>query len=1060
MNKHCKLKPSKKVFCAACFFLGLTFPLDSVLYAADPLPLVMGEPVVSQQKVVTGSVVDEFGAPVAGANVAVKGGTIGTITDAEGNYRLEVPQDAVLVISYLGYVTQEVPVKGQRSFKIVMKEDVESLDEVLVVGYGVQKRETATGSISAVAGEKLAIAPTANYSNALAGRLPGLTVVSRSGEPGSDDATFRIRGANTLGDNSPLIVVDGVPNRDMNRLNPNDIESVTVLKDASAAIYGSQAANGVILVTTKRGKSGKPQVNVSFNQGWGAPTVLPKTLDAATYLGIMNEINHYAGGGDLYTQDEINNYRTGADPWLYPNTDWYDVALKNYAAQHQINASVSGGSERYTYAVSIGNSYQDGIYKNSANKYSQMNFRGNIDAQLNDYIKLSFDIAGRQENRDWPIASSSSIFSVLRRSYPHFAAYWPSGEYGPDIADGLNPVVITTNASGYNRKKNYTVETKAAANIKLPWVKGLSFDVSYAFDKYILNQKKWETPYTLYSWDRTTYDENGVPVLTPGEKGPSGAQLTQNMNDESRTTINALANYERRIDDHNMKIMVGMERISGNYMTFEAFRKYFVSSAIDELFAGGDAEKNNNGSSKVNERLNYFGRVNYDYKSKYLAEFIWRVDGSYIFNTGKRYGFFPGISLGWRMSEEGFWKNNLSFIDYFKLRASWGQTGNDRIDPYQYLSTYGFGGTNYIFNLDEENKVLQEQRIPNPDVTWEVATQTNAGFDAQMLGSKLSFSAEYFYNWREDILWMRNASVPGSSGFSLPRENIGKVDNQGFEVQLGYSDKAGDFTYSVSTNFGYARNKIRDWDETPGIPSYQQSTGHPMPSDPNNNILYYKAIGVFHNQDEINNYPAWGDQYDGDKLVLDANGNKVTTARPGDVIFEDVNGDGKIDGLDRIRVYKTNIPRFTGGLNLDLGYKNLYATVFFQWATGAIVDTYYEMEGDVGNYLTSEMEGRWTESNPNADKPRAWKRYSEYWRNQKNTYWLKETDYLRLKNVEIGYNFPKKWLSNLYIQNMRVYVSGMNLLTFTGLKDFDPEVSSTSTYPSNRVYNVGINLTF
>lgn len=1020
-------------------------------------------PSVAQQGdyILTGSVMDEFGGPVVGANVVIKGTTTGVVTDIDGKFSIQVPANAVLVISYIGYNSMEIPVNGQKSLNVTMKEDAEALDEVVVVGYGTQKKETMTGAISAVSGEKLTIAPTANYSNALAGRLPGLTVMSTSGEPGSDDATFRIRGANTLGDNSPLIVVDGVPNRDMNRLNPNDIENVTVLKDASAAIYGSQAANGVILVTTKRGKSGKPQVNVSFNQGWGAPTVLPKTLDAASYLEIMNEVSYYAGGGELYSEETINNYRIGADPWLYPSTDWYDVALKNYASQRQINASVSGGSEKYTYAVSVGSNYQDGIYKNSANKYSQINFRGNIDARINDYIKLSFDLAGRQENRHWPISSSSSIFGALRRSYPNSPAYWPNGAYGPDIADGLNPVVITTNEAGYNRKINYTIETKAAANIKLPWVEGLSFDISYAYDKYILNQKKWETPYTLYTWDRATYDENGVPVLTAGEKGPSGATLNQNMSDEGRMTVNALANYERRFGDHYTKIMVGMERISGNDMEFSALRKYFVSTAIDELFAGGDAEKDNDGSSSVSERLNYFGRINYDYKSKYLAEFIWRVDGSYIFNAGKRYGFFPGISLGWRMSEEDFWKNNLSFIDYFKLRGSWGQTGNDRISPYQYLSTYGFGGTNYIFNLDEENKVLQEQRIPNPNVTWEVANQMNFGFDGSALDNKLTFSAEYFYNWRKDILWMRNASVPGTSGFSLPRENIGKVDNQGFEVQLGYSDKVGDFTYAVSTNFGYARNKIRYWDETPGVPPYQQSTGHPMPSDPNNNILYYNAIGVFHNQEEINNYPAWGDQFDSDgNYLLDENGNKKTTARPGDVIFEDVNKDGKIDGLDRIRVDKTNIPRFTGGLNIDLGYKNFYATLFFQWATGAMMNTYYEMEGDVGNYLASEVEGRWTEDNPNADKPRAWNRYSEYWRNNSNTYWLRSTDYLRLKNLEIGYNFTQDWLKKCYVQNMRVYVSGMNLFTITGLDNFDPEASSTTSYPANRVYNVGINLTF
>lgn len=1008
-----------------------------------------------------GTVVDQNGEPVIGANVVIKGTTTGTVTDVDGQFSLNVTSRAVLNISFIGFDPIEVSVKGQKYLDVKLKENAETLDEVLVIGYGVQKKETVTGSVSAIAGEKLAIAPTSNYSNALAGRLPGLVVVTGSGEPGSDDATFRIRGANTLGDNSPLLVVDGVPNRNMNRLNPNDIESITVLKDASAAIYGSQAANGVILVTTKRGQSGKPQINVSFNQGWAGPTVLPECLDAASYLEILNEVSHYAGQEAKYSAEEIQHYRESKDPWLYPSTDWYKETLKNVAPQSSLSASIRGGSERFSYAVSVAGNSQDGIYKNSATKYNQMNFRGNIDGKLNEYVKLSFDIAGRQENRNWPTSGASTIFSTLRRSYPQYPAYWPDGKNGPDISDGLNPVVITTKQSGYNKKINYTLETKAALNFIVPWVSGLSFDVTYAYDKYILNQKKWETPYYLYSWDRSTYDENGVPVLTEGQKGYSSSQLTQKMEDEGRTTINALANYERRIGDHHMKGMVGMERIIGGAMNFEAFRKYFVSSALDELFAGGDAEKDNNGSSSSNERLNYFGRINYDYKSKYLAEFLWRVDGSYIFNLGKRYGFFPGISLGWRISEEEFWKKSLSFVDYFKLRGSWGQTGNDRIDPYQYLSTYSFNSKNYVFNLDEENKILQEQRIPNSNVTWEIANQMNIGFDGQALENRLSFSAEYFYNWRKNILWKRNASVPGSSGLILPRENIGKVDNQGFEIQLGYSDRINDFSYSVSMNLGYAKNKIRYWDETPGVPFYQQSTGHPMPSNPDNDVLYYKAIGVFKDQSAINNYPTWGEQYDSNGSPrLDKDGNKITTARPGDIIFEDVNNDGKIDGLDRVRIDKTNIPRFTGGLNVDLGYKNFYATLFFQWATGAIRNSYYEFEGEAGNYLVNEVEGRWTENNQDAEKPRAWNRYSEYWRNQSNTYWLQKTDYLRLKNLEIGYNCPKEWLSKIYVQNLRLYVSGMNLFTITGLKDFDPEASSTTSYPLNRVYNVGINLTF
>lgn len=1025
-------------------FLCLFTAFNAVAEKAIP---PTAEPIhqqATQSKKITGTIVDELGEPVIGANVVEKGTTNGTVTDIDGNFSLSVSPKSTLVVSFIGYTPREVAVGSQSKLSIKLSEDTKALDEVIVVGYGVQKAETVTGSVSAIKGEKLAIAPTVNFSNSIAGRLPGLVAVTRSGEPGSDDATFRIRGANTLGDNSPLVVVDGVANRSMNRLNPNDIESITVLKDASAAIYGAQAANGVILVTTKRGNTSKPEVNVSYNEGWSSPTVIPDCLDAPSYLEMLNEIDHYAGNVPKYSTDEIQKYRDSDNRWLYPNTDWFGETFKNSAAQRTATASIRGGADKFNYYVSVGGNYQDGIYKKSANKYSQMNFRGNIDGKISDYVKIGFDISGIQENRHYPTRSADDIFVMLRRGKPNYPAYWPNGKNGPDIEYGNNPVVITTNQSGYNKKVNYTLESKASLDITVPWVKGLSLSLNYSFDKYILNQKKWETPWYLYSWDRASYDEGGQPVLVEGQKGFSSAQLTQKMEDKSRNLVNALINYDRRFGDHNMKVLVGMERIWGTGMNFDAFRKYFVSTALDEMFAGGDSEKDNGGSSDVNERLNYFGRINYDYKAKYLLEFLWRVDGSYIFPAGKRYGFFPGISAGWRISEEEFWKENLSFINYFKLRGSWGQTGNDRIDPYQYVSSYRFNKDNYTYVLNQnvENKILEELRIPNPNVTWEVANQSNVGFDGQMLDGKLTFSAEYFYNLRSDILWMRNASVPTSSGLTLPRENIGKVSNQGVEVQVGYSDKAGDLSYSVSLNGGFSKNKIKFWDETPGVPVYQQSTGHPMPSDPENDVLYYNAIGIFNDQAAVDGYPHW------------------ENARPGDVIFEDVNKDGKIDGLDRIRVDKTNLPRFTGGLNIDLDYKNFYATIFFQWATGAVRNNYYEMQGEVGNFLKEDIKDRWTEDHPNADKPRIWNRYSEYWRNQKNTYWLQNTDYLRLKNLEIGYNVPDKWLSKVWVKGLRIYVSGLNMFTLTGLKDFDPESDSATSYPLNRVYNVGANITF
>ncbi|MDD3190023.1 MAG: SusC/RagA family TonB-linked outer membrane protein, partial [Fermentimonas sp.] len=493
-------------------------------------------------------------------------------------------------------------------------------------------------------------------------------------------------------------------------------------------------------------------------------------------------------------------------------------------------------------------------------------------------------------------------------------------------------------------------------------------------------------------------------------------------------------------DHHNLKMLFGVERITGDFMNFNAYRKNYVSTALDELFAGGDAEKDNNGSSSVEARMNYFGRLNYDFNNKYLAEFVWRYDGSYIFPESKRFGFFPGVSLGWVASEEGFWEGLKGTINHLKLRGSWGQTGNDRIEAYQYLASFGYltGSSNiYVFNGNVESKLLQELRIPNPNVTWEVANQSNIGFEAQLLGGKLDFTADYFYNLRTNILWNRNASVPNSTGLTLPRENIGEVVNQGFEFLVSYGDRTSDFTYDLSLNLNFNGNEIKFWDETPGVPEYQQSTGRPM-----NAGLYYQAIGVFNDQADLDSYPHW----DG--------------ARPGDIIFEDVNGDGEINGLDRVRMEKTDLPTHIGGLNVNLGYKDFYANLFFQWATGAVRYDYFDMQGEAGNYLKRDVEGRWTEDNPTAEKPRIWNRYFEYWRSNQNTYWLQSSDYLRLKNVEIGYNIPKSITHKLSMEDIRIYLTGTNLLTFTGIEDFDPETTSPTAYPLNKVYNLGVSLTF
>lgn len=988
----------------------------------------------AQIKLINGVVSDANG-PLPNVSVIVEGNSTGTNTDNQGRFSINASGESVLIFTSVGYKSQRVEVKNRQFITLIMVDETKSLGEVVVVGYGTTKKATVTGSISTVSGAELQTAPAINFSNSLAGRLPGLVSTTRSGEPGNDDATLRIRGSNTLGDNSPLVVIDGIANRSMQRLDPADVESVTILKDASAAIYGAEAANGVILVTTKRGKIGKPKISVNLNHAITKPTVLPQMADAATYAQMLNEISLYSGGTGVYTSDEIQKYKDGSDPFKYPNTNWIKTVFKPSSQQDYGNVSISGGSEGLKYYVSIGSNYQDGIYRNSATHYSQANFRSNLDAKISRNIRLSLDLAGSQENRNFPTISQPLIFDfAVTRALPNVVAFYGQGLPGSNFEAGNNPAVISTNQTGYNRDKRYYMQSNMKLDINIPWIKGLSITGNASIDKNFLNQKIWNTPWYLYTWDGTTLDANNKPVLSKVKSGYSDPSLLQNMEDGHVSTLNALINYQNTISGkHSIKVLLGTEKSVGNLMDFSAYRRYFLSTSLDQMFAGGDIEKDNNGSASQTARLNYFGRVNYNYMSKYMIEFLFRYDGSYIFPADKRFGFFPGISAGWQVAKEKFWQDHLSFINNFKIRASWGQTGNDRISEYQYLSSMGFGNT-YVFNDDVQAKTFNELRIANPKVTWEVANQSNIGFDGELLNGRIRFSGDYFYNLRSNILAFRNASVPTSTGLTLPMENIGKVVNRGFEFQVSYgnSNKSG-FSYEVSVNGGYARNEIKFWDETPGVPDYQKSTGHPM-----NSNLYYQAIGIYKDQASIDASPHWAG------------------AQPGDIQFKDVNGDGKINGLDEVRDNRSNIPTFTGGLSVDLKYKNLYLSIFVQGASGAVRYDSITHSGAIGNFFENDANGRWTPDNTNASKPRTWNGSGAYWTQQPNTYWLQNTDYLRLKNIEIGFNTPKSINDKLGIQGSRIYLSGLNLITLTHIKDFDPESISNITYPLNKVFNLGL----
>ncbi len=551
---------------------GATLALGST-QATAALPVPAG-PVADIP--VSGRVTGEDGGGLPGVSVLVKGTTNGTATDVDGRFKLTAPDNGTLVVSFIGYVTQEIPIAGKATIDVKMATDVETLSEIVVVGYGEQKKATVTGSVAQVKGTELQKSPAVNLSNSIAGRMPGVIATNRSGEPGYDGSTIRIRGSNTLGNNDALIVIDGVPARagGFDRLNPADIESISVLKDASAAIYGSRAANGVILITTKRGKNGKPSLSYTYNQGWAQPTIVPKLASASQYAEMVNEIDLYnlpseywpaasqafretgsftrpdngAVTNATFKPDDLQKFRDGSDPWGHPNTDWFKAALKPWSPQARHNLQLSGGGENVKYLASLGYQNQDAFYRNSATGYKQYDLRLNLDANVNKYISTSLGVVGRQENRFFPTRSAGSIFRMLMRGYPYRPAYWPNGLPGPDIENGEQPVVISTNDTGYDRDTRYYLQSNGTINVTVPGVTGLKITGSAAVDKYLRQTKNFATPWYVYSWDNTTYEDDGVtPKLQKVKRGPDQAQLAQGSEDQLNVLLSGILSYERTL---------------------------------------------------------------------------------------------------------------------------------------------------------------------------------------------------------------------------------------------------------------------------------------------------------------------------------------------------------------------------------------------------------------------------------------------------------------------------------------------------------------------------------
>ncbi len=1031
---------------------------------------------------VSGKITDEKGEPLVGVSVVVKGTTTGGISDFNGAYTVSAPKTGVLVFSFIGFTSKEEAINGRSTIDLRLEIDAKALNEVVVVGYGTQRKVTVTGAVATLQGEKIIKSPATDISNSLAGRLPGLVVIQQSGEPGYDGATISIRGTNTLGNNSPLIVIDGIPDRDggLGRLSPRDIESISVLKDASAAIYGARAANGAILITTKRGKSGKPTVTYDLNTGWSQPGVIPKMANAVEYANIMNELPIYksipanewgaasaaikstgvyksptAGVAQLsanFSPEAVKKYADGSDPWRYPNTDWFGDAFRTWAPQSRQNLQIAGGSENIKYLASLGYVSQDAIYKNSATNYHQYNFRTNVDAKVNKYIKVNLGIMVRREQRKFPTESSGSIFRMLMRGRPTEPEVWPNGLPGPDIENGQNPYVITTNATGYTDNPSDYTQANGGVVITNPWIEGLTLNLSGSIDKNASTTKTWQTPWSLYSWDKATFEADGktpklVGAIRSNFKDP---RLFQSSFSGLNTNLSAMLSYDKTLGNHSLSFLAGVtkEKFTGEF--FSAYRRNFISSAVDQIFAGGSLQQNTNGSAFSRPRLGYYGRVQYNYKEKYIAEVIGRYDGSYIFPESGRFGTFPGLLLGWNITKEDFFK--VKGIDNLKLRASYGQMGNDqvfyngRLQEFAYLSTFGFG--QFPIN-GQVVTTLNETVLANPTFTWERANNFNLGLDGTLLNNMIDFTFEYFYNRRDQILIQKTGSTPASSGINalLPPVNAGKVDNKGFEFNVGYNSKAGkDLTFRAGVNGGYAKNKVVFLDEIPGAPSYQLQEGKPIGS-----FLVYKSAGVFLNQSEI----------DANKINY---GAVTTKLLPGDMKFEDLNNDGKITADDQVRLEKNTVPTFNFGATLDLRYKGFDLNILFQGAAGANIRVQTE-SGDIGNFLKYSNDNRWSIDNPSSTNPRLASRGDTYYTGGNygnNTYFLFSKDYIRLKNLELGYTLPDNIVQKVRLGSLRVYINGLNLLTFSKQKVYDPEATASSGvyYPQSRIFNTGLSVTF
>ena len=1003
----------------------------------------------AQTATVSGVVKDDTGEPVIGAGVLVKGTTLGTITDIDGHFSFRVDDlNGVLVVSFVGMETQEIPMKGKGTFDIVLKSSNTLLEEVQVVAYGAQKKVTLTGSISSVNTDELLKVPTASIGNMLSGVLSGVSSIQSSGQPGGDDPDVFIRGISTLNtmNAKPLYLVDGVE-RSFFQIDPNEVENITILKDASStAVFGVRGANGVIIVTTKRGKEGKAKINASFSYGIQTPTRMPEFVNSYDYATFLNEAYTNDGKDPKFTPEAVEAFRTHSNPIIYPDTDWMELLFKSSAPQTQGNVNISGGTERVRYFISMGMLDQKGFFKNHDTRYdanfnfNRYNYRANLDIDFTKTTLVAINMGGRVEKRNFP-RSGDDINQLFRR------IYWATPFSGPGIVDGkwikgnsqYLPVGLSDGLGniygrGYGSKTTNVVNLDLALTQKLDFVtKGLQFKIKVAYNSGYDHTKERATSIESYQpWYRKDVtwmehpagsDPNEVVYIQDGEAGL--ISYAESFGKSRDWYAEASFDWKRDFGLHHLSALA----------LYNQSKTYYPDSDYPGIPRG---------------YVGLVGRVTYDYDNKYLIEGNVGYNGSENFAPGNRYGFFPAVSGGWVLTQEEFLKDN-PVVNFLKIRASYGIVGNDRYHPYGtgfmdrflYLPNSYFIGSGYQFGTGTSwSPGAYEKSFGNSGLSWEKSAKQNYGIDFSLFNQKLSGSIDYFYEKRTDIL-AKASTDPIIHAMSLPVLNLGIVSNKGVELNLKWNHKINSFRYWTNLNVSYAKNKIVYQDEVPSEYTYTLKTGHPVGQP-----FGLKVRGFY---------------YEGMEDVADHS----YVLKEGDVVYEDLNHDGKIDDNDKTAIGYPSYPLLNAGLTLGFEYKGFDFSMLWVGATKTsrvLEETFRKPLGETydRSLMSHQFTDRWTpETAATAKLPRA------TIDGVKNNYrdsdlWVKDASYLRLKNIEIGYNFRLPFMPKIGMEKMRVFMTGYNLLTFDKLKISDPESMSSGVpqYPVMRVINFGLNVSF